>query len=100
MIETVTQAQYGSDLVVDLMRTLGIRYVTFNPEATFKWLHDSNVNYGGNHDPEVIQGCHEETSIALAHGATAIDNSRCDRAPVIVRGQRPPALVDVVTEVR
>lgn len=37
---------YGSDLVVDLLQALGIEYVSFNPGASFRGLHDSIVNYG------------------------------------------------------
>ena len=56
----MTTPQYGSDLVVDLMRAAGIEYVAFNPGATFRGLHDSIVNYGGNRAPEIILCTHEE----------------------------------------
>ena len=39
---------YGSDLVVDLVRAVGIEYVVLNPGATYRARHDSLVNYGGN----------------------------------------------------
>ncbi|GAC1322369.1 MAG: hypothetical protein NVSMB2_19640 [Chloroflexota bacterium] len=60
--------EYGSDLVVDLLRGLGIEYAAFNPGASFRGLHDSLVNYGGDRDPRTVLCTHEETSVALAHG--------------------------------
>src|SRR6185369_521437 len=36
---------YGSDLVVDLLRAVGVEHVAINPGATFRGLHDSLVNY-------------------------------------------------------
>lgn len=106
------QAEYGSDLIVDLMKAFDIEYAAFNPGATFRGLHDSIVNYGGNYKPEVIFCCHEEIAVALAHGyakakgrpmvaivhnivglqhaSMAIFNAWCDRVPVIVLGGTGP----------
>src|SRR2546426_11127906 len=64
----MTTPQYGSDLVVDLMRAAGIEYIALNPGATFRGLHDSLVNYGGNKAPELILTNHEGIAIGLAHG--------------------------------
>jgi thiamine pyrophosphate-dependent acetolactate synthase large subunit-like protein len=50
-----------------MLQTCGIVYAACNPGASFRGLHDSIVNYGGNAMPELIQCCHEETC-ALAHG--------------------------------
>jgi acetolactate synthase I/II/III large subunit len=107
-----TSPEYGSDLVVDLLRAAGIEYVAFNPGATFRGLHDSLVNYGGNRAPEIILCCHEEIAISLAHGyakakgramaavthnvvglqhaSMAIFNAFCDRAPILVLGGTGP----------
>ena len=63
-----SHARYGSDVIVDLLKALSIEYTAFNPGSSFRGLHDSIVNYGGNHRPEVIECCHEEVSVALAHG--------------------------------
>src|ERR1051326_2921640 len=104
-------AAYGSDLVVDLLRSVGIEHVALNPGATFRGLHDSLVNYGGNR-PEHILTTHEEIAVALAHGyakakgrpmaaivhdivglqhaSMAIFNAFCDRAPVLVLGGGGP----------
>src|SRR5262245_64858330 len=58
---------YGSDLVVDLLRAVGVDYVALNPGATYRGLHDSLVNYGGNRAHELILTTHEEIAVALAH---------------------------------
>ncbi len=106
------QPEFGSDLVVDLMKAFDIEYAAFNPGATFRGIHDSIVNYGGNYKPEVIFCFHEEISVALAHGyakatgkpmisivhnivglqhaSMAIFNAWIDRVPVIVLGATGP----------
>src|SRR3972149_9154853 len=103
---------YGSDVVVDVLHDLGIEYAAFNPGATFRGIHDSLINYGSNHLPEIIECCHEEISVAIAHGyakvtgkpmaaithnivglqhaSMAIFNAWCDRAPVLVMGGTGP----------
>jgi acetolactate synthase I/II/III large subunit len=107
-----TSARYGSDLVVDLLRAVGVEYVALNPGATFRGLHDSLVNYGGNRAPELILTTHEEIAVGLAHGyakargrpmaavvhdivglqhaSMAIFNAFCDRAPILVLGASGP----------
>ena len=45
---TIGKGKYGSDLVVDLLQRYEIPYVALNPGSTFRGLHDSLVNYGGN----------------------------------------------------
>ncbi|HET7340645.1 MAG TPA: thiamine pyrophosphate-binding protein, partial [Methylomirabilota bacterium] len=103
--------QYGSDLVVDLLRAVGVEHVALNPGATFRGLHDSLVNHGAG-APELILTPHEEIAVALAHGyakarsrpmaavvhdivglqhaSMAIFNAFCDRAPVLVLGASGP----------
>jgi acetolactate synthase-1/2/3 large subunit len=107
-----TSQGFGSDLVVDLMRAAGIEYVAFNPGATFRGLHDSLVNYGGNRAPEIVLCTHEEIAVSVAHGyakakgrpmatiahnvvglqhaSMAIFNAFCDRAPILVLGGTGP----------
>src|SRR5213594_726200 len=107
-----TRPEFGSDLVVDLLRAAQIEYVAFNPGATFRGVHDSLVNYGGNSRPEIILCCHEEIAVSLAHGyakakgklmaaithnvvglqhaSMAIFNAFCDRAPILVLGGTGP----------
>ncbi len=59
--------RYGSHLIVDLLRHFQIPYVALNPGSTFRGLHDSLVNYGGNQPPMIL--CpHEEIAVAVAHG--------------------------------
>ncbi len=109
-------AQYGSDLIVDVLKALDIEYAALNPGATFRGLHDSLVNYGGNDRPEIIQCCHEEIAVAVAHGyakaagkpmaaivhnvvglqhaSMAIFNAWCDRVPVMVLGATGPMAVE------
>ena len=59
--------KYGSDVIVDMMRAYKIPYVSLNPGATYRGLHDSLVNYGKNEAP-IITCTHEETAIQIAHG--------------------------------
>src|SRR5260370_1330467 len=56
---------YGSDLVVDLLRAVGVEHVAINPGATFRGLHDSLVNHGKG-DPERILTLHAEIAVPLA----------------------------------
>ena len=49
---------------MDLLRACGIEYAVFNPDASFRGIHDSIVNYGGNRRPQAITCCHEEISVA------------------------------------
>jgi len=106
------QPEYGSDVVVDLMKAFDIEYAAFNPGATFRGIHDSIVNYGGNYKPEVIFCNHEEISVAVAHGyakakgkpmiaivhnmvglqhaSMAIFNAYIDRVPILVLGGTGP----------
>ena len=98
----------GSDFMVDVIKTLGVEYVAANPGSSFRSLHESVVNYGGNKLPELITCLHEESSVAIAHGyakaagkpmavmahgsvgfqhaAMAVYNAWCDRVPVIMIG--------------
>ena len=94
----------GSDFMVDVIKSLGFEYVCANPGSSFRGLHESVINYGGNTAPEFITCCHEESSVAMAHGyfkvegkplavmshgtvglqhaSMAIYNAWCDRVPV------------------
>ena len=98
----------GSDFMVDVIKSLNVEYVAANPGSSFRSLHESVVNYGGNKAPELITCLHEESSVAIAHGyakaagkpmavmahgsvgfqhaAMAVYNAWCDRVPVIMFG--------------
>lgn len=63
-----SSARYGSDRLLDLVRELGCRWLPGNPGSSFRGLHDSIVNHGGNHDPQFLL-CHNELiAVSLAHG--------------------------------
>ena len=63
-----SKPRYGSDLIVDLLKVLGIEYVALNPGSSFRGIHDSMVNYDGDRNPEIILCCHEEIAVSVAHG--------------------------------
>lgn len=105
-VEVLTEGRSGSDFMVDVIKYLGFEYLCATPGSSFRGLHESVINYGGNHNPEFITCCHEELSIAMAHGyfkiegkplivcvhgtvglqhgSMAIYNAWCDRVPVYV----------------
>ena len=112
----------ASDFMVDVIKSLGIEYICRPiPASSFRGLHESIINYGGNKKPEFLTCCHEESSVAMAHGyskiegkpmivlchgtvglqhaSMAIYNAWCDRVPVFVIGgndldaaKRPPGV--------
>jgi thiamine pyrophosphate-dependent acetolactate synthase large subunit-like protein len=104
--ESLTTDRCGADCMVDLVRAIGLEYICTNPGSSFRALHEAIVNYGGNTKPELITCCHEESSVAMAHGfakidgkpigvmahgtvglqhaAMAIYNAYCDRVPVYI----------------
>ena len=58
---------WQSDVIVDLIKRYGFPHITLNPGASFRGLHDSLVNYGGNQPPMML--CqHEEIAVQIAHG--------------------------------
>ena len=96
----------ASDVMLDVLRSLDVDYVTTNAGSSFRGLHESILNYGGNRKPELITCVHEEQSVAMAHGyakvagkpivaachgtvgiqhaAMAVYNAWCDRVPVVI----------------
>ena len=101
-----TLERSGSDYMVDVFKSLDFDYICANPGSSFRGLHESIINYGGNTRPELITCTHEESSVGMAHGyfkaegkplpimahgtvglqhaAMAIYNAWCDRVPVYV----------------
>jgi thiamine pyrophosphate-dependent acetolactate synthase large subunit-like protein len=65
---TATKPEWGSDVIVEVLRRLGMEYIALNPGASFRGVHDSLVNYAGNTRPEMIVCNHEEIAVAIAHG--------------------------------
>ena len=106
-------AEYGSDLIVDLLKAFEIEYTALNPGSSFRGIHDSIVNYGGNKMPETILCCHEEIAVSMAfgyarvkgkpmvaivhnivglqHATMGIYNAWTSRTPVIVMGGTGPS---------
>ncbi|OLB75193.1 MAG: hypothetical protein AUI16_12665 [Alphaproteobacteria bacterium 13_2_20CM_2_64_7] len=111
----------GSDFMVDVIKTLNIKYLPSNPASSFRGIHESLINYGGNKMPEFLTCAHEESAVGMAHGyfkvtgkplmtlchgtvglqhaAMAVYNAWCDRVPVIIVGgndldaaHRPPGV--------
>ena len=105
-VDLLTTDHCGSDFMVDVIRSLDLEYVCSNPGSSFRALHESVINYGGNQKPEFITCCHEESSIAMAHGYSKIEgkplavfahgtvglqhaamgiyNAYCDRVPMFI----------------
>src|SRR5476651_366613 len=111
----------GSDFMVDVIKTLDIKYLPSNCASSFRAIHESLINYGGNKMPEFLTCTHEESAIGMAHGyfkvtgkpllslvhgtvglqhaSMAVYNAWCDRVPVIIMGgndldaaHRPPGV--------
>jgi acetolactate synthase-1/2/3 large subunit len=59
--------RWASDVIVDLLHRYDLPYAALNPGASFRGLHDSIVNYGGNR-PAMMLCQHEETAVQIAHG--------------------------------
>jgi thiamine pyrophosphate-dependent acetolactate synthase large subunit-like protein len=103
--------RWASDVIVDLLHAYDLPYAALNPGASFRGLHDSIVNYGGNR-PTMMLCQHEETAVQIAHGYAkasgkpmvailhslvgllhsnmAIYYAYIDRAPIFVVGATGP----------
>jgi len=104
--DVLTTDTCGSDYMVDVIKSLGFEYVCANPGSSFRGMQESIINYGSNRNPEFITNCHEESSVAMAHGyykiegkplavlahgtvglqhaSMAIYNAWCDRVPIFI----------------
>ncbi|MBX9738615.1 MAG: hypothetical protein K2X62_01000 [Beijerinckiaceae bacterium] len=58
---------WQSDIIVDLIKRYEFEYISMNPGASFRGLHDSIVNYG-KEDPPMLLCQHEEIAVQIAHG--------------------------------
>jgi acetolactate synthase I/II/III large subunit len=103
--------RWASDVIVDLLHEYGLPYAALNPGASYRGLHDSMVNYGGNR-PVMLLCQHEETAVQVAHGYAkasgkpmvailhnlvgllhanmAVYYAYADRAPVFIIGATGP----------
>lgn len=106
------EIRWGSDALVELLSRLELPYIALNPGASYRGLHDSLVNYGGNQAPTMLLCLHEEHAVAVAHGyakvtgrplavalhsnvgllhgTMALYNAFCDRVPMLVIGATGP----------
>ena len=66
-VDALTTDRPGGDFMVDVLKSLNIEYVASNPGSSFRGIHESIINYGGNKMPEFLTCCHEESSVAMAH---------------------------------
>ncbi|WP_210235465.1 MULTISPECIES: thiamine pyrophosphate-binding protein [unclassified Mesorhizobium] len=104
--------EWGSDVAAAMLRHLGIEYVTMNPGASYRGLHDSLVNFLGDERPKMLLCLHEDhvisiahgyakvrdrpmgailhSNVGLMHGLMGIFNAYCDRMPMIVVGATGP----------
>src|SRR5438874_3149836 len=73
-VDVLTADHPGSDFMVDIIKALGIEYIAANPGSSFRALHESIVNYGGNKNPELLTCCHEESSVFIADGYARVEN--------------------------
>src|SRR5690348_6027766 len=107
----MTQRRWASDVIVDLLHAYGLPHAALNPGASYRGLHDSIVNYGGNR-PTMMLCQDEETAVQIAHGYAkasgrpmvailhnlvgllhanmAIYYAYADRAPVFIVGATGP----------
>jgi thiamine pyrophosphate-dependent acetolactate synthase large subunit-like protein len=103
---------WGSDAFAAMLRELDMPYISLNPGASYRGLHDSIVNYLGNRDPQMLVSIHDENAVAIAHGywkasdrmmaaalhsnvglmhaQMAVFDAWCDRAPVLILGATGP----------
>src|SRR5437867_6917404 len=72
-VEVLTADHPGSDFMIDVIKSLGFDYVAANPGSSFRALHESIINHGGNKNPEFITCCHEESSVAIADGYARVE---------------------------
>ena len=72
-VDIYTTDRPGSDFMADVLKSLDFEYVAANPGSSFRGLHESLINYGSNTKPELLTCCHEESSVAMAHGYAKIE---------------------------
>ena len=58
--------------MVDVLKSLQFEYVIANPASSFRGLHESFINYGGNTAPEWLTCTHEQASVNIANGYYAV----------------------------
>ena len=59
---------WGSDVVAEMARRVGLKYIALLPGASFRGFHDSLVNYLGNQNPQMLICLHEMHTTSIADG--------------------------------
>jgi len=103
---------WASDVAAEMLRRVGLKYISLVPGASFRGLHDSIVNYLGNESPEMILCLTEQAAVGIAHGyakvtdkpmgvalhanigvmhaAINIFDAYADRMPMVIMGATGP----------
>lgn len=103
---------WGSDVAAQMLRRFKFPYVSLNPGASYRGLHDSIVNHLGNEEPSMVLCLHEDHAVAIAqgyakatgepmacilhsnvglmHGMMGIYNAFVDRMPMFILGATGP----------
>lgn len=96
--------RYGSDELVDVLESLNIEYIAYNPGATIRGLLESITNRKSK--IKLILCCHEQIAVSMAQGyakktgkmmavclhsnvgllnaSMAVFNAWCDRVPMLI----------------
>lgn len=104
--------RWGSDIAAQMLRRIGFPYISLNPGASYRGLHDSIVNHLGNETPAMLLCLHEDhavgvahgyakatgepmacvlhSNVGLLHGMMGLYNAWCDRMPIFVLGATGP----------
>ena len=51
------QMGWASDVAAEMLRRMGIKYLSMNPGASYRGFHDSIVNYSGTAIPRCSSVC-------------------------------------------
>ena len=82
----------GSDFMVDVIKTLDIKYLPANCASSYRGIHESLINYGGNKMPEFLTCTHEESAVGMAHGYFKVTGKPL--LTLVPRHRRPAARLD------
>ena len=105
-------AEYGSDVIAELISSMGFEHVFLLPGSSFRGLHDSLVNHTRNTKPEMILCPTEFAAISAGHGyakatgkpalviihdlvglmlgCMSVFNAWCDQVPLLILGGSGP----------
>ena len=113
----MSKAEWGSDVIAEVLRELDVEYMAINPGATFRGVHDSVVNYYSEiPSPRSSSATMKQIAVAIAHGygkaagkpmaayvhnvvgllhaTMAIYNAWTNRSSVLVLGATGPMAAD------